>query len=78
MPFARKPLEACEPRIDDVELSDDIAAHIEAVQQNWPDIEDRLTEISVETSTDSVIKSIAHFIANGWPSHNSYVPQSVG
>ena len=24
------------------------------------------------------MKTIAHFIGNGWPSHNSYVPQSVG
>ena len=29
--LSRKPLETREPRIDDVELSDDIAAHVEAV-----------------------------------------------
>ena len=40
-------------------------------------MEDRLTEIRVETSTDPIMKSNTDFIANGWPSHESAVPHSV-
>ena len=61
----------------DIDLSDDITAHVDAVQQNWPVTEDRLTEIRVETSTDPIMKSITDFIANGWPSYESAVPHSV-
>ena len=46
-----------------------MAALVEAVQQNTPVAEDRLTEIRIEPSTDPVMKSITDFIANGWPSH---------
>ena len=42
--LSRKPLETCEPRINNVELSDDITAHVEAVQQNWTESEDCLTK----------------------------------
>ena len=60
-----------------IELSDDITALVDAVQQNWPVTEDRLIEIRVETSRDLIMKSITDFIANGWPSHESAVPHSV-
>ena len=72
-----KPLVGRESRIDVIELSDDITALVDAVLQNWPVTEDRLTEIRVETSTDPIMKSITYFIANGWPSHESTVPHSV-
>ena len=75
--LSRKPLVGCESRIDDIELSDDITALFDAVQQNWPVTEDRLTEIRGETSTDPIMKSFTDFIANGWPSHESAVPYSV-
>ncbi|KAK2167308.1 hypothetical protein NP493_1280g00004 [Ridgeia piscesae] len=75
--LSRKPLIGRESRIDDIELSDDITALVDAVQQNWPVTEDRFTEIRVETSTDPIMKSITDFIANGWPSHKSAVPHSV-
>ena len=75
--LSRKPLVGRESRIDDIQLSDDITALVDAVQQNWPVTEDRLTEIRVETSTDPIMKSITYFIANGWPNHESVVPHSV-
>ena len=75
--LSRKPLVGRESCIDDMELSDDMAAHVKAVQQNWPVTEDCLTEIRAETSTDPVMKSIIDFITNGWPSHESAVPYSV-
>ena len=75
--LSRKQLVGRESRIDDIELSDDITALVDAVQQTWPVTEDRLTEIRVETSTDPIMKSITDFIANGWPSHESAVPHSV-
>ena len=75
--LSRKSLVGRESRIDDTELSDDITALLDAFQQNWPETEDRLTDIRVETSTDPVMKSITDFIANGWPSHESAVPHSV-
>ena len=75
--LSRKPLVGRESRINDIELSDDITALVDAVQQNWPVTEDRLTEIRVETSTDPIMKSITDFIANGWLSHESTVPHSV-
>ena len=75
--LSRKPLVGGESRINDIKLSDDITAIVDAVQQSWPLTEDRLTEISVETSTDPIMKSITDFIANGWPSHESVVPHSV-
>ena len=75
--LSRKPLVGRESRIDDIELSDDITALVDAVQQNWPVMENRLTEIRGETSTDPIIKPITNFIANGWPSHESTVPHSV-
>ena len=73
----RKSLVGRESRIDDIDLSDDIAALVEAVQQNWPVTEDRITEIRVETSKDTVMKSITYFIANVWPCHESTVPHSA-
>ena len=75
--LSRKPLVGRESRIDDIELSDDITALVDAVQQNWPLTEDRLTEVRVETSTDPIMKLIIDFIANGWSSHESAVPHSV-
>ena len=75
--ISRKLLVGRESRIDDIELSDDITALVDAVQQNWPVKEDRLTEIRVESSTNPIMKSITDFIANGWPSHESAVPHSV-
>ena len=75
--LSRKQLVGRESRIDDIELSDDITALVDAVQQTWPVTEDRVTEIRVETSTDPIMKSITDFIANGWPSHESAVPHSV-
>ena len=60
--LCRKPLVGRESRINDIELSDDITALVDAVQQNWPVTEDRLTEIRVETSTDPIMKSIRYFI----------------
>ena len=75
--LSRKPLVGRESRIDDTELPNDIAALVEAVQQNRPVTEDRLTKIRVEPSTDPEMKSITDFIANGWPSHESAVPHSV-
>ena len=74
--LSRKPLVGRESRIDDIVLSDDIAAH-GSCSANWPVTEDRLTEIRAETSTDPVMKSIADFITNGWPSHESAVPHYV-
>ena len=71
--LSSKPLVGRESRIDDIELSDDVAALVEAVQQNWPVTEVRLTDISVETSTDPVMKAIRDFIANGCPSHESAI-----
>ena len=62
--LSRKPLVGCQFGIDDIELSDDITALVDAVQQNRPVTEDRLTEVRVETSTDPVMKSITDFIAN--------------
>ena len=47
--------ESREFRIDDIELSDDITALVDAVQQNLPVTEDRLTEIRVKTSTDPIM-----------------------
>jgi len=75
--LSRKPLFGRESRIDDIELSDDITALVDAVQQNWPVTADRHTEIMGETATDPIIKSITDFIANGWPSHEGVVPHSV-
>ena len=75
--LSRKPLDGRECRIYDTELSDDIAALVEAVQQNWFVTEYRLTEIRVKIWTDSVMKSFRDFKANGWPSHESVVPHSV-
>ena len=45
--LSRKPLVGRESRIDEIELSDDITALVDAVQQNWPVTEDRLTEIII-------------------------------
>ena len=75
--LSRKPLVGRKSRIDDIELSDDITTLVDAVQQNWPVTEDRLTEIRGETSTGPIMKSITDFIANGWPSHESAFPHSV-
>ena len=75
--LSRKPLVGRESRIYDIELSDDITALVDAVQQNWPVTEDRLTEIRVKTSIDPIIKSITDFIANGWPNYESAVPHTV-
>ena len=75
--LSRKLLVGRESRIDGIELSNDITFLVDAVQQNWPVTEDRLTEIRVETSTDPVMKSVTDFIANRWPSHENSVPHSV-
>ena len=45
--LSRKPLVGRESRIDDIKLSNDITALVDAVQQNWPVTEDRLTETRV-------------------------------
>ena len=39
--LSRKPLQSCDHHDDELELSDDIEAHIEAVQQSWPVTIDR-------------------------------------
>ena len=54
--LSRKPLVERESRIDDIELSNDITALVDVVQQNWAVTEDRLTDIIVETSTDPIMK----------------------
>ena len=56
--LSRKLLVGRESRIDDIELSDDITTLVDAVQQNWPLTEDRLTEIRVETSTDGLVMKV--------------------
>ena len=54
--LSRKSVVGRESRIDDIELSDDLTTLVDAVQQNWPVVEDRLTEIKIETSTDVIMK----------------------
>lgn len=56
--LSRKLPEACEPRIDDVELSDDITLHVEAIQQNWPKTEDSLTKITVDRSSNEIERTL--------------------
>ena len=48
--LSRKPLLGRESRIDDTELSDDITALVDAVQQNWPVTEDRLQSRNLDRS----------------------------
>ena len=75
--LSRKPLVGRESRIDETELSEDIAALVEVFQTTWPVTESRFNEIRVEISTDPVIKSITDFMANEWPSHENSVPHCV-
>ena len=62
---------------DDIELSDDVAAHDDAIEQGWPATKYRLTEICLETMRDPILKVIASFIVNGWPRHEMSVSHSV-
>ena len=75
--LSRKPLELREPHKDDIELSDDVAAYVDAIERGWPATKDRLTEIRLETMRDPTMKVIASFIENGWPRHERSVPHSV-
>ena len=75
--LSRKPLEVREPQKDDIELSDDVAAYVDAIERGWLATKDRLTEIRLETMRDPTMKVIASFIENGWPRHERSVPHSV-
>ena len=75
--LSRKPLEVREPQKDDNELSDDVAACVDAIERGWPATKDRLTEIRLETMRDPTMKVIASFIEKGWPRHERSVPHSV-
>ena len=57
--LSRKPLEVREPQKDDIELSDDVAAYVDAIERGWPATKDRLTEMSLETMRDPSMKVIA-------------------
>ena len=54
-----------EPQKDDIELSDDVAAYVDAIERGWPATKDRLTEIRLETMRDPTMKVVASFIENG-------------
>ena len=75
--LSRKQLEVRESQKDDIELSDDVAAYVDAIERGWPATKDRLTEIRLETMRDPTMKVIASFIENGWPRHERSVPHSV-
>ena len=38
--LSRKPLEVREPQKDDIELSDDVAAYVDAIERGWPATKD--------------------------------------
>ena len=75
--LSRKPLQSRDHHDDELELSDDIEAHIEAVQQSWPVTTDRLAEIREETSKDPVMTLLSGYIEKGWPKYERSVPQSA-
>ena len=75
--LSRKPLEVRETQKDNIELSDDVVAYVDAIERVWPATKDRLTEIRLETMRYPTMKVIASLIENGWPRHERSVPHSA-
>ena len=57
--LSRKPIEVGEPQKDDIGLSDDVGAYVDAIERGWPATKDRITEIRLETMRDPTMKVIA-------------------
>ena len=73
--LSRKPAQGSEA--DDVELSQDVHAFVEAVERGWPVSPGRLQEIRRATEDDQELRAVADFVMTGWPRREDAVPTSL-
>ncbi len=75
--LSRKPLPATND-LDDLQLEEDVQAHVDAVHATWPATPDRKCQISRATEEDRVLIRVKDYISNGWPTHKSSVSAELG
>ena len=71
----RKPLNTT--IADDIELSSEVQAYVDAVESGWPTSPGRLEEIRRATEDDRELRAVADFVINGWPQRQDAVPASL-
>ena len=73
--LSRKPLNTT--NADDIELSSEVQAYVDAVESGWPTSPGRLEEIRRATEDDRELRAVADFVINGWPQRQDAVPASL-
>ena len=72
--LSRKPLPH---RVDDLELEEEVEAHVDAIQANWPASPQRRCQISLETENDEVLQQVRRYVIDGWPKYQSSVSEKI-
>ncbi len=72
--MSRKPLPC---QVDDIELSEEVGAHVSSMQRGWPASPGRLQEIRRATEDDRELRAVCDFVLTGWPRREDAVPDSL-
>ena len=65
------------PRADDIELEEEVTAHVDAVRAHWPASSEKQSALVKATDDDPTLRKIIGYIMDGWPRHSSIVGEDA-
>ena len=65
------------PRADDIELEEEVTAHIDAVRAHWPACSEKQSALMKATNGYPTLRKIIGYIMHGWPHYSSTVGEDA-
>ena len=65
------------PRADDIELEEEVTAHVDAVRTHWPASSEKQSALMKATDDNPTLRKIISYIMDGWPRHSSTVGEDA-